>query len=406
MNLVQLAEHAKNLSNQQLQQMLQSPDGSMPPFLLAAEAARRQDIERSAQVPQDTGTVLDELIQGRAQASGGLNALQPQQPQPMRGGGEVKRYAGGALVGPGVGMQPALRPEEMPSFSGFWDFLTKPRSLVGQSATDPFAREVAGVTDPIPSASGVRELDPVEDLGEKQKLARYQTRIKDDAAAQKEQENADKNREMGNPEGTTEEGGGETDEYRERLASILNSDDEDVQRLLGFSSSGLARMGAALLSRERGLSEGQRWANAAAAMAEDTETRDRSRQKNEMEDEMAFLKYDMAKSESDQAKEDAAIAQIREGYSGQADYNMKAAAEVRQRMSDIQRQYSSTDPMTGMITGSTEPPPEVQAELKRLQDLYNQLIGASQGYNVQGAGILGIEPMGVRMPDGSIKYGQ
>lgn len=408
MNLVQMAEHAKNLSNQQLQQMLQRPDGAMPPFILAAEAARRQDIEKSAQIPQDTGTVLDELIQGRAQASGGLNSLQPGAPQQaMNCGGGVKRYAGGALVGPGVARQAPLQPFEMPSFSGVWEFLTKPRNLVGGDATDQIVRDRADIEDPIPSAnSGIMQLSPAEDYGEKQKLARYQTRIRDEAAAAKEAETANKKGEMGDTgaDDAAPEGGAEADEFRDRLAALYGEED-DVRRLLGFSSSGLARMGAALLSRERGLSEGQRWANAAAAMAEDTEARDLNRQKIAQEEELALLKYDMAKKAADDASASAGVDEMASAYKDTAAYYIDVGKAYAEQAEKLRRAYQKTNEFGIAIPGETaQIPPEIQDRINKLEKASQDAFSAAHGYQQQFGGIRGVEIMGVYDDDGNITY--
>jgi hypothetical protein len=119
---------------------------------------------------------------------------------------------------------------------------------------------------------------------------------------------------------------------------------------------------------------------------------------------MALLKYDMAKSAADEAALNSSANEIASAHQGQADFAMKQATEIRQRMSDLMKPYSSVDPFSGAITGTAEPPPEIKAEVARLQEMYNRAILAAQASNQQGAGIYGIEPFGVRMPDGSLSY--
>jgi hypothetical protein len=391
MNLVQLAEHAKNLSNQQLQQMLQAPTGEMPPFLLAAEAARRQDVERSAQVgPADNTTVLDELIQGRAQATG-LNALTnqaaapaPPQPPAMAGGG-ITRYSGGYTT---PGYVPPHQSFDIGGALDFgWRYLTDPNIFRGpQTPTTP-----PSTSSPIPSAGGIADIKM--DTREHDGFKTYGSegdRYVEREAARKEAETKKKNEEMGNPETVTDEGGGETDEFRDRLDAIYNEDD-DVQRLFGMSSSGLAGIGAALLSNERGLSEGERWANAAGALAGDTESRDLKRQKVSQEEAMAMLKYDMAKKASDDATSSADIGNMAEGYKNSATYFLDIGKAYASQANDLRKSYQQTDAF-GMPGAMAPIPPEVQTKIDQLEQASRDALLRAQYNQAQYGGIYGVEP--------------
>ena len=89
-NLVQQQEIVQMLSDQQLQTELQQPTGSVPGFLLASEAMRRQSLKQqmaSAQAPQET-TVVDDLA----------SQMGSQSPPMMRMGGGVRRYDDGGYV--------------------------------------------------------------------------------------------------------------------------------------------------------------------------------------------------------------------------------------------------------------------------------------------------------------------
>ena len=113
-NILEQQDLLKGLPDERLSMLMQSPTGDIPPFLVAAEAQRRQSIrEQFSGGPQES--VVDTLtkqlanvpqnIQAPAQQPpqmpqmpqmGGVAALQ----QGMRAGGYVRRYAPGGMVAP------------------------------------------------------------------------------------------------------------------------------------------------------------------------------------------------------------------------------------------------------------------------------------------------------------------
>ncbi len=131
-NIIQQQDLLKGLPDNRLAQLLQSPTGDIPPFLVAAEAQRRQAIRQqfAANGPQES--VVDSLTKQLANIPQNLNApakappmvpptppmagvmaLQQQQqmaqaaqnaqqPQQMRAGGMVQRYDVGGPVAPTV----------------------------------------------------------------------------------------------------------------------------------------------------------------------------------------------------------------------------------------------------------------------------------------------------------------
>jgi hypothetical protein len=126
-NLVEQAELVKRLTNDQLAVAMQNPTGAIPPFIFAAEAARRQAIQEQfsggpkesvvdtltkqmAKVPQNIqgGGTTTPPVPPTPQMQG-VMALQQQQAmqqaaqqvmpqQGMRAGGPVQRYQEGSLV--------------------------------------------------------------------------------------------------------------------------------------------------------------------------------------------------------------------------------------------------------------------------------------------------------------------
>jgi hypothetical protein len=128
-NIIEQQDLLKGLPDNRLAMMMQNPTGEIPPFLVAAEAQRRQAIrEQFSGGPQES--VVDTLtkqlanvpqnVQAQPQTPpqmpppmmqpemAGVAALQQQMPQQapqqaMRRGGYVQRYQEGSLVVPSVG---------------------------------------------------------------------------------------------------------------------------------------------------------------------------------------------------------------------------------------------------------------------------------------------------------------
>lgn len=121
-NIIEQQDLLKGLPDARLSLLLQKPDASIPPFLVAAEAQRRQSIRQQfsggtnesvvdtltkqmANVPQNIQAPMQtppQLPQPQMQPQmGGIGAL-PQAPQGMASGGPVRRFANGTLVTPTV----------------------------------------------------------------------------------------------------------------------------------------------------------------------------------------------------------------------------------------------------------------------------------------------------------------
>ena len=69
MNLIDIEDRLKDLSDQQLMQQMQRPDGMAPQFLVMSELKRRKEMRGRAPTQPDTSTVKDDLLgQGIASA--------------------------------------------------------------------------------------------------------------------------------------------------------------------------------------------------------------------------------------------------------------------------------------------------------------------------------------------------
>jgi len=117
MNIVQLQDNLKNLSDQQLSQAMQMPSQDTPPFLVVSELNRRkkmresfqaqqasqnqttvaQDVVAAAGVPQEGASQMAQSLAPRtdmANNTGIMSLPQGGEPQRMAGGGVVKMYEG------------------------------------------------------------------------------------------------------------------------------------------------------------------------------------------------------------------------------------------------------------------------------------------------------------------------
>lgn len=158
-NLVEQAELVKRLTNDQLAVAMQNPTGAIPPFIFAAEAARRQAIQEQfsggpkesvvdtltkqmAKVPQNiqSGQMTTPPVPPTPQMQG-VMALQQQQAmqqaaqqampqQGMRAGGAVQRYQDRGLVeryyrygGRGAGAPPPVPKDDVSVMEAIKNFL-------------------------------------------------------------------------------------------------------------------------------------------------------------------------------------------------------------------------------------------------------------------------------------------
>jgi hypothetical protein len=118
MNLLKIQDALKNASDDQLMQLMQSPDSSAPSYLVLSEIRRRKDM-RAQQQQEPQGTVAEDLASvPQTYDQAGIRSLRtpgyeeeerasPDDMQEMREGGVVRMQAGGEI--------PLLTPEEYQS---------------------------------------------------------------------------------------------------------------------------------------------------------------------------------------------------------------------------------------------------------------------------------------------------
>ncbi len=129
-NIIEQQDLLKGLPDARLASLMQSPNADMPPFLVAAEAQRRQAIRQQFAGSGSNESVVDSLTKQMAnvpqnlkapaqtppqmpppqqtgQESAGIGALG--QPQQMAGGGPVRRFAAEGYVAPSPTMSDYIR---------------------------------------------------------------------------------------------------------------------------------------------------------------------------------------------------------------------------------------------------------------------------------------------------------
>lgn len=110
-NLIEQQDLLKGLTDDRLSGLLKNPVGGIPPFLVAAEAQRRQAIRQQYAGQDQQESVVDTLTKqlsnmpqnaqpspAAPQPQQGIAAIPQQEQQTMRDGGPVQRYAEKGLV--------------------------------------------------------------------------------------------------------------------------------------------------------------------------------------------------------------------------------------------------------------------------------------------------------------------
>jgi hypothetical protein len=178
-NIIEQQDLLKGLPDARLAMLLQNPVGDIPPFLVAAEAQRRQSIRQQFASEAPKESVVDTLTKQIANVPQNLNAqtqapamvppappmqgvmaLQQQQamqniaqqamqqPQQMRGGGMVRRYQFGGVIAPPSRVMPYVEASSgfAPSVSEFSEFGPMPENssiediVRMETETDPIRR--------------------------------------------------------------------------------------------------------------------------------------------------------------------------------------------------------------------------------------------------------------------------
>lgn len=136
-NLIEQQDLLKGITDERLSGLLQNPIGDIPPFLVAAEAQRRQAIRQQFSGQDQQESVVDSLAKQLSNVPQNIQSSAPQQgiagipqqppQQGMRHGGQVQRYAEKGLV----------EESYFPSFSDFFPSFSSPSLTAEEIANMP-----------------------------------------------------------------------------------------------------------------------------------------------------------------------------------------------------------------------------------------------------------------------------
>lgn len=347
-NIIQQQDLLKGLPDNRLAMLLQNPVGDIPPFLVAAEAQRRQAIRQQFAGNGSQESVVDSLTKQLANVPQNLNAptqtppmvpptppmqgvmaLQQQQqmeqaaqnvqqPQMMRAGGMVQRYYDGGKVEPLweipdlSGTIPSIYDYIAPKVSDFAEFITKPYSEREAERAEEKEKEDRPRIFPTlpPGASGGMALNP--DLP-KPTMAQP----------------------IADPASEEQQPGETKEEFRARMEKLLAyrepSDWEKSQRWFAMAEQFLDPRKTTMQSVA---GAGQAFAEQSAAMAA-------AQREAEFNKEKGLLELDMAAAERDRAEKSAqATAKIESmKYQGEqalreAEFYRKAADDAKNELAD------------------------------------------------------------------------
>lgn len=333
-NIIEQQDLLKGLPDNRLAMLLQNPVADIPPFLVAAEAQRRQAIRQQFAGSTPKESVVDSLtkqlvnvpqnIQAPAQTPSnvpptpqmqGVMALQQQQamqqaaqeaqPQQMRAGGPVRRFAGEGYVRPtvsglasditGKSKEQYIREQELlraPPGSRARYLLKNPvvPKTESQLAEEEFKAATEGPFSGFYSPESVYETAQNLNKKNREEQAKmppgasagmsFTPKIPEPGKEATSEENKDK--------GTVKPLAGETpDEYRARLEELLKTQEpsswEKAQRWFAMAEQFF----------DPSKTTGQSIASAGRAFAEMTGEQSRAQREAELASKRALLEYDI-----------------------------------------------------------------------------------------------------------------
>lgn len=375
-NIIEQQDLLKGLPDNRLATLLQNPVADIPPFLVAAEAQRRQAIRQQFAGSAPKESVVDSLtkqlanvpqnIQAPAQTPvnipqtpqmQGVMALQnqpQQQPQQqMRDGGMVQRYQVGGTVQP-----PKTEPMWRIPYVGDWVGSTF--GGIYDWATTPYSRQTAEET-----ADNFDVTLPNVDLGKVSVPEEYKVLPPVKVTAPPPKVDPGK-------KNTSEENKSKDvqvpDKFRSRIeelyASQEPSDWEKAQRWFAMAEQFL----------DPSKTTGQSIAGAGRAFAEMSGDQARAQREAELSGKRAMLEYDMALEEQRRV---AAAAAAKDQLDFEQKMKERGTPSADAAVSAITRSMMDIDERIAKL-GETEMPgmpiaPEKQAEIDRLRNARSNL---------------------------------
>jgi hypothetical protein len=386
-NIIEQQDLLKGLPDARLSLLLQSPDASIPPFLVAAEAQRRQAIRQqfagdggkesvvdtltkqlssvpqNIQAPMRTPPQMPPLMQPQMQPQmAGIGAL-PQGQQQMANGGPVRRFASEGFVSPS---NPFDYVRENYPISSLPNTIANAGSVIGEAwnsptakqATDRLLMETGRAADFLtlnPYTSQVLGIDPksvrerreqseIEDIAPTEgildieypdvKIVPGRNPLPDKPSTPPDP-NAGKENTSPNNKGAPAQ-----DEIRKRIEALYGSEDpsswEDAQKWFAMS--------AQFLDGDKSLMQSLVGAGNVYAGAEGEQARlarDDARAREE-----ALLRYDIGKAEDEASNQSEALKARTSIATGQLDDLYRQQRDVAEQLRRIEESAikDGTDP--------------------------------------------------------------
>lgn len=370
-NFIQMSELLKGLPDTDLQAKLQSPDGTVPPFLLAAEAARRADIrQRFAPKAGQTSVIDDLLSQGAAQQGLGQQA-NPSLPQSM--------------PKPGV---PAMKDGGLAGLRSF---------AAGGMLNPDQSKKMTGLDALMPDTS-VDIVKPMQASGiDKFGMNKEEADVERDRRAQQAWENAKpKTDSILAPDPAAQEKAAalppkspeeSDDEYRARLEKLLQSDPENPFTVVRGSEWFAASAGF----QDTDKTFLEQLANAGQVISTGVEARADARKQQELEAEKTLWDFDFKQHQAEQsaAAEAAKAAETRANRvedrstltAGQRlQYAQTQVTNINKEIENISGEIADlNNPASMFENGITDPKvrdEKIRSAQARLAELQSQLIEA------------------------------
>lgn len=406
-NIIEQQDLLKGLPDTRLAMLLQNPVADIPPFLVAAEAQRRQAIRQqfSASSPQES--VVDSLtkqianvpqnIQSSAQTPPnvpptpqmqGVMALQQQQaiqqaaqqPQQMRAGGHVQRYQVGGTVQQTGKVQPWWT---IPDISGTIPNVT---GWIGSKVSDL----ASAITTPYSEMKEEREAEDTFDpkLPDVD-LTKVNIDAKDKVPLTPSRDTGKKDTSPENKSKSIPEATVEDDEIRSRLEELYGSQEpsswEKAQRWFAMAEQ----------FYDPSKTTGQSIAGAGRAFAEMTGEQSRAMRDAELEKKKALLQYDVSELERQRS---AAAEQARREYEAAVKLNerktLSAGDAVDGLTSTLRTLNDQIKSLDEDVTLDPEAKTAAKAQIMRqIETVQMQMAGIMKQSGYGGAGIITMDQL-------------
>lgn len=383
-NIIEQQDLLKGLPDTRLMTLLQNPVADIPPFLVAAEAQRRQALRQQFAGSENKESVVDTLTKQLANVPQNISAppqrtpqipqtpqmqgvaalqqqamqgahQQQQAPQQMRGGGMVQRYQTGGKVEPWwslpdvSGPVTAVKDWVGGTASSAYDFLTTPYGEAQPSIAEEVEKPRIFPTIPPVSSGGTTFKPMTPDPGKKDTSTENKTK---------------------NPAAPTPQPGETEDEFRSRLEALYGdqelSDWEKSQKWFAMAEQFLDPSKTTM----------QSITGAGKAFAESAGEQERARRMMDLEREKALYEYDVAaveakKAEAERAKEReaGALKAKTDVATGQIGGLYRASDQINddlRRTIDAARQQGLDDTQIAAL-------PEVKQKSEILRDIQNRI---------------------------------